>query len=145
MARKSVAGPTAPPALGPYSPLVSVGDLLFVSAQSGIDPATNKLPPGGFEAECRQAFLNLQDALRSAGSDFFDVVKVGILYVKHEYLATINAVYAESFAIDPPARTAAIVGLAGGRNIAIDAIAARGSGSPDTHATARGRSRKETT
>jgi 2-iminobutanoate/2-iminopropanoate deaminase len=81
------------------------------------------VPDGGFDAEFRQAFANLRTALRAAGSDLDHVVKTTILYTDLADLPTVNMVYAEVFPIDPPARSAAIVGLAGGRRISADAVA----------------------
>jgi 2-iminobutanoate/2-iminopropanoate deaminase len=103
--------------------VVRVGNLLFLSAQTGLDPTTGTVPDGGFEAECRQAFANLRTALRAASSDLGHVVKTTILYADLADLPTVNKVYADVFPTDPPARSAAIVGLAGGRRISVDAIA----------------------
>ncbi|MGW4206673.1 RidA family protein [Lentzea sp. NPDC004789] len=113
----------APLTLGPYSPAVRAGNIVFVSAQSGVDPATNEVPEGGFEAECRQAFVNLGTTLKAVGAQLHEVVKTTILYADLQYLPIINRVYEETFPVMPPARTAAIVQLAGGRRIAVDAIA----------------------
>ncbi|SRR6266508_255351 len=124
MIREVFSGPEVPRALGPYSPVVKAGQLVFVSAQAGVDPATNQAPDGGFEEECRQAFSNVALALKAAAAELCDVVKTMILYANPDDLPTINAIYAEVFPLDPPARTAAIVRLAGGRRIAVDAIAA---------------------
>ena len=123
MIREAIVGAEVPAALGPYSPAIKVGQLVFVSAQAGVDPATSQVPDGGFEAECRQAFANVARALKAADADLRDVVKTMILYVTQRDLSTINSIYAEVFPMDPPARTAAIVALAGGRRIAVDAIA----------------------
>lgn len=123
MSHEVVTGVDMPRALGPYSPVVRVGDLLFLSAQAGLDQSTGAVPDGGFEAECRQAFANLGQALRAAGSDFGHVVKTTVFYTDLADLPTVNKVYAEVFPADPPARSAAAVGLAGGRRISVDAIA----------------------
>lgn len=124
MTHEVIANAAMPRALGPYSVVVRAGDLLFLSAQTGIDPATGVVPEeGGFEAECRQAFANLERALCSSGSDLQHVVKTTVLYADLQDLSAVNKVYAEVFPTDPPARTAAIVGLAGGRRISVDAIA----------------------
>ncbi|WP_211269018.1 RidA family protein [Saccharothrix syringae] len=110
--------------LGPYSPATRAGNLVFTSAQSGVDPATNEVPPGGFEAECRQAFANLSRTLKAAGAELAEVVKMTVLYTDLSYLPVINEIFTETFPDTPPARTAAVVRLAGNRRIAIDAIAA---------------------
>ncbi len=121
-AHEAVTGPDAPRALGPYSPAVRVGQLVFVSAQAGVDPETNTVPES-FEAECRNAFGNVARALKAANAGLSDVAKVTVLYADQTDLPTVNNVYAETFPVTPPARTAAIVRLAGGRRIAVDAIA----------------------
>lgn len=115
------------PVHGPYAPAVRVGELLFVSAQAGVDPATGTVRAGGTEAQCRQAILNLERVLRAAGADLRAVVKTTVFYTDSDDLQAINRVYAETFPIDPPARAAAIVRLAGGRSISIDAIADTGN------------------
>jgi 2-iminobutanoate/2-iminopropanoate deaminase len=123
MSHEVVTSADMPRALGPYSPVVRAGNLLFLSAQTGLDQETGTVPDGGFEAECRQAFANLRTALRASGSDLRHVVKTTILYADLADLPTVNKVYADVFPTDPPARSAAIVGLAGGRRISVDAIA----------------------
>jgi len=123
MSHEVVTGAGLPRALGPYSPVVRAGQLLFLSAQTGVDQTTGVVPEGGFEAECHQAFANLQQALRASGSDLGHVVKTTIFYADLHDLPVINKVYAEIFPTNPPARSAAVVGLAGGRRISVDAIA----------------------
>ena len=113
---------TAPPTLGPYRAYVTAAGLVFVSAQTGVDPATGTLPDT-FEAECRQAFQNLVDAVRSSGGGAPDVVKTTVLYTDAKDFPVINAVFAEVFPVLPPARTSAIVGLPDGKRVAVDAIA----------------------
>ncbi|WP_067470372.1 RidA family protein [Nocardia amamiensis] len=123
MTNELVEGADLPITLGPYSPAVKVGDLVFVSGQAGVDPVTKQVPDGGFEAECRQAFSNLAKVLKSVDADLDHIVKTTVLYADPALLPVINAVYTETFPVNPPARTAAIVRLAGGRQITVDAIA----------------------
>ncbi|GAA2583173.1 RidA family protein [Winogradskya consettensis] len=113
---------------GHYSPVVKVGNLLFLAAQTGIDQATGTVPEGGFEPECRQAFTNIQTILHACGSSLPGVVRAVVLYTDLADLPVINAVFADTFPTDPPARTAAIVGLAGGRRISIEITAVVPSG-----------------
>ncbi|MDQ7908747.1 Rid family hydrolase [Phytohabitans sp. ZYX-F-186] len=108
---------------GHYSPAVRVGNTLFVSAQNGIDPASGTVPDGGFEAECRQAFANIESVLKASNSSLACVVKATVLYTDIVDLPIINKVFATIFPTDPPARTAAIVGLPGGRRISIETVA----------------------
>jgi 2-iminobutanoate/2-iminopropanoate deaminase len=123
MLHEIVTGTDVPRALGPYSPVVRVGQLLFLSAQTGVDQSTGAVPDGDLEAECRQAFANIEQALRASGSGLRHVVKTTIFYTDLADLPIINKVYADVFPTNPPARSAAIVGLAGGRHISVDAIA----------------------
>jgi 2-iminobutanoate/2-iminopropanoate deaminase len=112
------------PVLGPYSPAVSAGGLVFVSAQAGVDPATGDAPPtGGFEAECRQALTNLGRVLGRAGSDLRHIVRTTVFYADFADMPAINGVFEDVFAVPRPARSSALVGLPGGRRISIDAIA----------------------
>ena len=67
-----------PPALGPYSHAVRLGDLLFVSGQAGLDPETGAAAPGGFAAEARQAFTNVKRVLEASGSDLGRVAKLTV-------------------------------------------------------------------
>lgn len=118
-----ISHPDLPKPLGPYSPVVRAGDMLYVSAQAGVDPQTGQVPHG-IAAECRQALDNIRRALEASGSSIVKVVKITLFYTRIEDLPEINAVFHEVFPTAPPARSAAIVGLAGGRSISIDAIAA---------------------
>ncbi|GAA1244337.1 RidA family protein [Kitasatospora nipponensis] len=127
MSREIVSGPDLP-VHGPYSPAVRVGGLLFVSAQPGLDPATGAVPAGGVDAECRQALRNLERVLTAGGSGLALVARTTLLYTDPADLPAINAVYAEFFPADPPARSAAVVTLAAGRRLVVDAIAAVADG-----------------
>jgi 2-iminobutanoate/2-iminopropanoate deaminase len=95
----------------------------LVSAQTGVNPAAGQVPEGGIGAECGQALANLDRALRAAGSGLDNVVRITLFYKNLDDLPTINEAFVEVFGAEPPARSAAIVGLAGGRSISIDAIA----------------------
>ena len=75
-----------PLAIGPYSQVVRLGDLLFVSGQGGLDPETGEPPPGGFPAEGRQALRNLARALEAAGSGLGEVAKVTVYLTDVEEL-----------------------------------------------------------
>lgn len=108
---------------GPYSPAVRAGELLFVSAQPGVDPGTGAVAGGGAGAQARQALRNVERVLAAAGAGLADVVRTTLFYTDLADLAAINDAYAQAFPLDPPARSAAVVGLAGGRLVSIDAIA----------------------
>ncbi len=113
-----------PLVIGPYSQVVRLGDLLFVSGQPGLDPETGAPPPGGFPAEGRQAFSNLGRALEAAGSSLGQVAKVTVYLASVEDFPTLNELFAEFFPTNPPARATPIVQLPRGLLISIEAVAA---------------------
>jgi 2-iminobutanoate/2-iminopropanoate deaminase len=114
----------APKALAPYSPAVKGGGLIFISGQLGMDPATNQLVEGGFEAECRQALLNLKNLVEAAGSTLDQVVKVTVFLKDINDFARLNSIYAEFFTVNPPARSAfQVAALPKNAAIEIEAIA----------------------
>ena len=114
----------SPKPLGPYSHGVRSGRWVFTSGTVGIDPATGKLVPGGVAAETRQALTNLTATLRAGGTALAQVVKTTVFLVDLGQFATMNAVYAEFFPLDPPARSTIQVGaLPGGAAFEIEAVA----------------------
>lgn len=125
MELEAVDNENMPPRLGPYSQVVRAGDLLFVSGQPGIDPATGAVPEGGFEAEARMAFGNLERALAAAGSGLGRVAKTTVFLSSADDFAVMNRLYEEFFPTAPPVRSTPIVGLPRGLRISIEAIAAR--------------------
>jgi len=114
----------APKPLGPYSHGVRSGRWVFTSGTIGNDPATGKLVPGGVAAETRQALTNLSGTLRAGGTSLPQVVKTTVFLVDLGQFAAMNAVYAEFFPQDPPARSTIQVGaLPGGAAVEIEAVA----------------------
>jgi len=114
----------APKPLGPYSHGVRSGRWVFTSGTIGNDPATGKLVPGGVAAETRQALTNLSGTLRAGGTSLTQVVKTTVFLVDLGQFAAMNAVYAEFFPQDPPARSTIQVGaLPGGAAVEIEAVA----------------------
>ena len=122
---EAVQSEALPRALGPYSHIVRAGDLFFIAGQSGIDPTTGQVPPGGFEAEARMAFANLAGVLRAAGLDLDRVVKTTVFLTSSDDFGAMNALYAEAFPAAPPVRSTPIVSLPRSLRISIEAIAAR--------------------
>ncbi|MGH9629491.1 MAG: Rid family detoxifying hydrolase, partial [Bryobacteraceae bacterium] len=118
------------PAANPtYAQAVRIGDVVYVSGQLGIDPATAKLVPGGQVAEYRQALTNLAAVLAAAGSSIKRVVKTTIYMTNIDQLAELNQVYGEFFSEAPPAKTGVEVSrLALKASIEIEAVAV-GAGS----------------
>jgi 2-iminobutanoate/2-iminopropanoate deaminase len=128
MQRNIVRTAEAPAAIGPYSQavVVPVGDkrMLFCSGQIALDPATGAMVEGDVEAQTRQVLANLGAVLSAAGASYADVVKTTIFLASMDDFATVNAVYAERFVHDPPARaTVEAAKLPRGALVEIDAIA----------------------
>ena len=108
--KRVIATNQAPAAIGPYSQAVEAGNLLFVSGQLGLDPATGDFVPGGVREQAEQAFRNLRAILTEAGYTLADVVKATVFLVDMNDFAVVNEVYAAQFAgMDCPARSASDV------------------------------------
>jgi 2-iminobutanoate/2-iminopropanoate deaminase len=104
-AKKEVVTTEKAKAIGPYSLGVKAGDFVFCSGQLGLDPASGSLVEGGVEAETRQALVNLGVILEAAGSGLERVVKTTVFLRDINDFARMNAVYAEFFKSEPPARS----------------------------------------
>jgi len=123
MKREIISTDKAPAAVGPYSQAVRVGDLVFTAGQVALDPATGKLVEGGIEEQTRQVLQNLAAVLEAAGSSLDRVVKTTVFLKDMGDFAAMNAVYAEFFPTDPPARsTVEVSALALGALVEIEAI-----------------------
>lgn len=124
--REVIATPLAPAAIGPYSQAVAVtgGRTLYLSGQIPLDPATGIVVEGGIEVQTRRVLDNLGAVLAAAGLGFEHVVRCGIFLADLADFGTVNAIYAERFGTQPPARsTVQVAGLPRGVRIEIDAIA----------------------
>ena len=113
-----------PAPVGPYSPGMLFGDLVFVSGQAGRDPATGSLAPD-VEAQTAQALKNVEAILQAAGSGLAHVLRCGVFLVDMKEFPKMNAVYSRAFGTHRPARTTVEVsGLPGeGLRVEIDAVA----------------------
>ncbi len=124
MDKKVITSDKAPKAIGPYSVAIRTGNLVFTSGQLGLDPATGNLVPGGIEAETRQALTNLGHVLAEAGSGLEWVVKTIVFLKDMADFPKMNAVYAEFFTENPPARsTVQAAALPKGGAVEIEAVA----------------------
>jgi 2-iminobutanoate/2-iminopropanoate deaminase len=114
----------APPAVGPYSHAVRAGDLLYLSGQTPIDPATGRLVDGDVAAQSARVFANLGIVLAEAGLSLGDVVKVNVYLTDMADFAAMNSVYESVFTEPLPARTTvAVAGLPLGARVEMEAIA----------------------
>lgn len=122
---KTIASPKAPAAVGPYCQAKLCGDTLYTSGQLGLDPATGKLPEG-IEAQAKQSLTNLGNVLAEAGMDFGDVVKTTCFLADIADFAAFNAVYAQFFTGEVPARSCfAVKSLPMGGLVEIECIAVK--------------------
>ena len=114
----------APKAIGPYSVAIESGGFVFCAGQTGIDPATGDLVSADLEAQTRQVLNNLKNVLEAAGSSLERVVKTTVFLRDMADFPKMNAIYAEYFPANPPARsTIAVAGLPKGGIVEIEAIA----------------------
>jgi 2-iminobutanoate/2-iminopropanoate deaminase len=100
-----------PQPVGPYSPVVVSGDLVFVSGHVGFDPPTGRIAGDTFEAQAHQMFRNLGVALRAAGCDFADVVKTTAFLTRPEDFAAFNEIYKQYVPPPFPARSTVVAAL----------------------------------
>jgi 2-iminobutanoate/2-iminopropanoate deaminase len=121
--KKAISTQHAPAALGPYSQAIQAGNFVFASGQLGLDPKTGKLQEG-IEAQTRQVLANLTAVLTAAGSRVENVVKTTIFLANIADFAKVNALYAEVFKMEPPARsTVQVAALPLGGLVEIEVIA----------------------
>lgn len=122
--KKIVSTKNAPAAIGPYSQAISVNDFLFTSGQIGIVPSTGNLAGDDITSQTKQVMENLKNILAEAGLSFSNVVKTTVFIQNMNDFATVNAIYAESFGTDAPARSCvAVSSLPKGALIEIEVIA----------------------
>ena len=125
MTRKAFSSPGAV-AVGPYSHAVEAGDVVYLSGQTPLDPATGALVQGGIGAQTERCFQNLLGVLAAAGLAPDDVVKVNVYLVDMSDFAAMNAVYERRFARPFPARTTiGVAALPLGARIEIELVARR--------------------
>jgi 2-iminobutanoate/2-iminopropanoate deaminase len=97
----------APAAIGPYSQAIRAGNLLFVSGQIPLDPATGSLiPEDTIQAQTTRVLTNLTAILKEAGGTLDNVVKTTVFLKDMEHFGAMNQVYQSFFQTDCPARSA---------------------------------------
>jgi len=123
-AKQAINPPTGAPAIGPYSPAVRAGNLLFLSGQIPLDPATGQLIDGDIRAQTARVLQNLGELLKAAGADFPHVVRTTIFLADLGDFAVVNEIYATYFTAPYPARaTVQVARLPRDVRVEIDAIA----------------------
>jgi 2-iminobutanoate/2-iminopropanoate deaminase len=124
MQRTVISAQDAPAAIGPYSQAVRAGDLIFLSGQLPVDPASGQIVDGDIGAMTRQIFANISAVLAAADSSLSKVVKVTVFLADMGDFAAMNAAYAEFFTAEPPARsTVQVARLPKDARIEIEVIA----------------------
>lgn len=125
MKKNAVASDNAPSAIGTYSQAIRTGNLVFMSGQIPLVPATMEVVEGDFEARARQVFDNLQAVARAAGGELDDIVKLTIYLTDLANFATVNSVMSEFFSEPYPARAAlGVSSLPKGVDVEAEAILA---------------------
>jgi 2-iminobutanoate/2-iminopropanoate deaminase len=114
----------APKAIGPYSPALKAGNLLFLSGSIPLDPATGQLVEGGIKEQTTRVMENIKGLLAAAGAGFNDIVRTTVFMVDLGEFAAMNEIYASYFAAPYPARsTVQVVKLPRDVRVEIDVIA----------------------
>ena len=122
--KKVIKTDNAPAAIGPYSAGISAEPFVFTAGQIGLDPQTGAMVEGGVEAETRRALSNLKGILEAAGTNLGKVVKTTVFLKDMADFAKMNAIYAEFFIENPPARSAVqVTALPKNAAVEIEAIA----------------------
>jgi 2-iminobutanoate/2-iminopropanoate deaminase len=123
--REAVSTSTAPAAIGPYSQAIKTANLLFLSGQIPLDPATGNLVEGGIEAQTRQVFQNIGEILKAAGASFDAVVSATVYVADMNDFAKVNEIYATYFSSPAPARaTVQVARLPRDSRVEIQVVAA---------------------
>lgn len=123
MTRAAVSTPAAPAAIGPYSQAICAGNLVFMSGQIPLDPATGAPVGGSFADQARQVFNNLAAVARAAGGDLSQVVRVTLYLTDLARFGEVNEVMAQFFDPPYPARaTVEVSALPRGVDVEADAI-----------------------
>lgn len=123
MSKKTYHTDHAPAALGPYSQAVSAGNLLFISGQLPIDPATGTFVEGDIGARTHRIVANIKAIAEAAGGSLENIVKTTIFLTDLNDFQAVNSAYGEHFNSEPPARsTVQVAALPLGSDIEIETI-----------------------
>ena len=122
--RQLVTAAGAAKAIGPYSPALKAGNLLFLSGSIPLDPATGQIVPGDITAQTRRVMENIKALLDAGGADFSSVVRTTVFMVDLGEFAAMNEIYASYFSAPYPARsTVQLVKIPKDVRVEIDVIA----------------------
>lgn len=123
MSKDIISTDKAPQAIGTYSQAVKHKDLVFISGQIPLDPASMEVVEGGIEAQIRRVFDNLSAVCTAAGGTLDDIVKLGVFLTDMSDFPQVNSIMGQYFTAPYPARAAVEVSaLPKGVNVEMDAI-----------------------
>ena len=124
MKKEIIISEKVPAAIGPYSPALKIGNLVFVSGQLPMDPVIGEIVKGEIEAQARRSLENLKAVLESYSIGMENVVKTTIFLKDMNNFSRVNKIYGEYFTDQFPARSCVEVSrLPKDADIEIEAIA----------------------
>ena len=122
--KELVTAPGAAKAIGPYSPALKVGQMLFLSGSIPLDPVSGQLVEGGIKEQTTRVMENIKALLAAAGAGFNNVARTTVFMVDLGEFAAMNEIYASYFTAPYPARsTVQVVKLPRDVRVEIDVIA----------------------
>ena len=125
MTRQIIQTADAPAAIGTYSQAVRAGNMVYVSGQIPLDPASGQLVSGDIDAEIRRVFDNLLAIAKAAGGSFDNVVKLNVFLTDLTHFPRVNEIMATYFAQPYPARAAVgVAALPRGARVEMECILA---------------------
>ena len=123
MAKQAIHSDQAPAAIGPYSQAVRYGDIVFLSGQIPLDPATMQLVEGDIPAQVHRVFQNLRAVCEAAGGGLEGIVKLNVYLTDLGNFAIVNEIMQEYFAEPYPARAAVgVAALPLGAEVEVEAV-----------------------
>jgi reactive intermediate/imine deaminase len=123
MTKQAIHTPAAPAAIGPYSQAIRAGNLVFMSGQIPLDPATGQLVSGDIEAETRRVFENLKAVAQAAGGSLDQAAKVNVYLTDMAHFTKVNEVMAGYFTQPYPARAAVqVAALPRGARVEVECV-----------------------
>lgn len=106
--KKQIATNNAPAAIGPYSQAIDMGNMVFISGQIPVNPATGEVPEG-IKAQTAQSIANIKAILAEADLKINNVIKTTVFLADMSLFGDMNEVYGQEFTMPYPARSAVAV------------------------------------
>ena len=123
MTRIAISTKAAPDAIGAYSQAIKTGEIVYLSGQIGLNPATMELVADTFEKEIQQVFRNLESVCRASGGSLSSVVKMSVFLTDLGLFGEVNDILTNQFTPPFPARSVVGVNeLPRGARVEIEAV-----------------------